>query len=156
MELETETIAEQKGVRLANVGVVDAANVEGAGVAVTGELATNVAGTGVYARPAHLFKPGQSGNPSGRPKSAKLYKEALHKRFSPEQLADYWHDALMQARTKQDAAAQAKILNHLTEQLAGKAVATNVTVKTKYEELMMLHQAAGEPLPDDGDIIDMP
>jgi hypothetical protein len=57
-----------------------------------GEEPQQIAGkTGVTASAfeAQKWRPGQTGNVHGRPKSDKLYKMALLKRFSPDELADY-------------------------------------------------------------------
>jgi hypothetical protein len=108
--------------------------------------------TGVTARTnAHLWKPGQSGNPNGRPKSDKLYKMALLKRFSPEELADYWMQALVLAVKDESSKDMVRVLKEITEHLMGKPVGTTVTVKTKYEELLQLYSAAG----DEPEVIDL-
>jgi hypothetical protein len=107
---------------------------------------------GVTARTnAHLWQKGQSGNPNGRPKSDKLYKMALLKRFSPEELADYWMKALVLAVKDESSKDMVRVLKEITEHLMGKPVGTTVTVKTKYEELLQLYSAAG----DEPEVIDL-
>jgi hypothetical protein len=111
--------------------------------------------TGVTA-PAHgnlrsPWQKGQSGNPSGRAKSDKLYKMALLKRFSPEELAEYWMHALVLAIKDESSKDMVRVLKEITEHLMGKALGTTVTVKTKYEELLQLYSAAG----DEPEVIDV-
>ena len=99
---------------------------------------------------AQKWKPGQSGNPNGRPKSDREYKLALLKRFPPEELADYWLQALQIAIRKEQAANIVKVLIPITEHLSGKPVATTVQVSTKYEQIMAAMQAlAGGVTEDD-------
>lgn len=143
---------------MGEVETVDAPTIAPDFVALGENEETSVANVGVSARASSNLRPawqkGQSGNPFGRPASAKLYKAELMKRFPPEKLAEYWLEALAMARQKKDGAAAGRILKDISEQLMGKAVATNVTVKTKYEELLMLRLAAGEGEEIDGEAIE--
>jgi hypothetical protein len=79
---------------------------------------------------------------------------ALLKRFSPDELADYWMQALTIAVTTKSSKDMVRVLKEITEHLMGKPVGTTVTVKTKYEELLQLMQAAGDSV-DDGEVIDV-
>ena len=88
------------------------------------------------------WKPGQSGNPAGKPKGAAAWKKILEakaaERFpkgcSPRTWADAVWEQMLKAATGRPSRMQVQAGIYILDQLAGKAVQTNVVAEMTPEQ----------------------
>lgn len=74
--------------------------------------------------PVNAWKPGQSGNPNGRPKKAQelAILDAITAAFTPEQITEHLHQAMQIALEKKSARGIVAVLEFMADRTIGKPI----------------------------------